>query len=689
MNLSCVQRACERVVRVVDQALPSAYRTGDAEKLRVGRLTVNSAIIVFVAGTTYSLVYAVMGLPLPALAPGQAFFTAPLAFLLFRWTESTKIAGNMMALTCYVGVGGVLFTTGGINATGLCWFYFAPLIATMIGGCRSGLFWYSVSVATLVFLYWLDDYYLFPTTPIPAAYESTYRLIIAVGLITVVVAAGLSFGAAQKVSAQKLQSATELAEQACVKAELAHASAMLVVNNVAEGLVMVRLDGTFANQPSTRFCDWFDLPESGQTLWGWLQSYDQALADGLELGWEQLSYDWMPIELGIEQLPSRFHYDGKEFRLGYRPVHLGDRLEHLLVICTDITSELEAERASEVQREQMAIFSHFVRDPKSLIAFVKESDRLVSKLTSGKGSDAEERRWIHTLKGNCGLFGMNQFSRWIHQLENELCEEVGGCTNSQRDLIAAQWTSIRSRISTIIDIERADQISIDKEAFEATLLAAENGASSEALAMMMRRWSWDRVSKRLELIAERARQLAQRLGKEELEIDVLAADIRQPHCESWNAFWGSVVHVVRNAIDHGIEPIDERIQLGKDANGRVRLRAQEFPDLFVFEVADDGAGINWVKVAARCKKLGFPCETNDEMANAILTDGFSTKETVTEISGRGVGMAAVKEACQMLGGEIEIESKPNEGTTFRFIFPSFDKANTTNGAIKQVGPSSN
>ncbi|MCC9602597.1 hypothetical protein LOC67_18770 [Stieleria sp. JC731] len=683
MNLSCLHRARERVVRWVDQALPSAYRTGDAEKLRIGRLTINSAIIVFFAGSTYSLVYLAMGLPLPAMAPGQAFFTAPLAFLMFRWTESTKIAGNLMAMTCFYGVAGVIFTTGGINATGLCWFYFAPLIATMIGGCRSGLFWYGVSLATIVLLYCLDDYYPFPTTPIPDAFESTYRLIIAVGLITVVVAAALSFGAAQKVSATKLQSATAIAEQACEKAELAHASAMLVVNNVAEGLVMVRLDGTFANDPSARFCDWFEPPEAGQTIWDWLQGYDQTLADSLEVGWEQLSYDWMPIELGIDQLPSRFHHDGKEFRLGYRPVLLGDRLEHILVICTDITSELEAERASEVQREQMAIFSHFVRDPKSLLEFVKESDRLVSKLTCGQGSDAEQRRWIHTLKGNCGLFGMHQFARWIHELENELRDENGGCTNTQRDLIAAQWTSIRGRISTIIDIERADQISIDKKAYDAAVQAAENGESSENLAMMMRQWSWDKVSKRLELIAERARQLAQRLGKEHLEVDVLAEDIRQPQCDGWNAFWSSVVHVVRNAIDHGIESADERAQLGKDSSGHVHLKAQESSDLFVFEVADDGGGINWVKVAARCKMLGLPCETEDELADAILADGLSTKETVTEISGRGVGMAAVKEACQMLGGQIEIESEPHTGTTFRFIFPSSEKAALT----PQLAPS--
>ena len=185
-------------------------------------------------------------------------------------------------------------------------------------------------------------------------------------------------------------------------------------------------------------------------------------------------------------------------------------------------------------------------------------------------------------------------------------------------------------------------------------------------------------TKRLELLAERAEKLADRLGKSGLEVRVESGDVRRPPGEAWNSFWNSIVHVVRNAIDHGVEPPEERVQIGKSAEGHLVLRASEqVDDTFIFEVADDGAGINWVKVARKCRALGLDCDNPKQLQEAVFCDGLSTRDTVTETSGRGVGMAAVREACQMLGGEIEIESVAGQGTTFRFIFPPAHAAAST------------
>src|SRR5262249_37493392 len=87
------------------------------------------------------------------------------------------------------------------------------------------------------------------------------------------------------------------------------------------------------------------------------------------------------------------------------------------------------------------------------------------------------------------------------------------------------------------------------------------------------------------------------------------------------------------------------------------------------EITDDGRGIGWDAVATKAKAAGLPYATRSDLVAAVLTDGISTKEVVSDISGRGVGMAAVREACAALGGVVEIDSEPCVGTTIRCCFP--------------------
>jgi two-component system chemotaxis sensor kinase CheA len=128
-------------------------------------------------------------------------------------------------------------------------------------------------------------------------------------------------------------------------------------------------------------------------------------------------------------------------------------------------------------------------------------------------------------------------------------------------------------------------------------------------------------------------------------------------------------HLIRNAVDHGVESRDERVAAAKPSAARLRLATRVERGMLAIEVSDDGRGIAWDKVATKAKLAKLPHATRRELVAAICADGFSTADTVTEISGRGVGMAAVKEACDALGGLIEINSEPGKGTAVRCLFP--------------------
>ena len=134
-----------------------------------------------------------------------------------------------------------------------------------------------------------------------------------------------------------------------------------------------------------------------------------------------------------------------------------------------------------------------------------------------------------------------------------------------------------------------------------------------------------------------------------------------------------LTHMIRNAIDHGLERPEAREASGKPAEGTVRLAARHRSGRIVIEVADDGGGINRSRVrdSAVAKGLIPPdAELSDEeVDNLIFLPGFSTAETVSDISGRGVGMDVVKRSIQALGGRIAIVSRPGLGSTFTMSLP--------------------
>jgi two-component system chemotaxis sensor kinase CheA len=134
-----------------------------------------------------------------------------------------------------------------------------------------------------------------------------------------------------------------------------------------------------------------------------------------------------------------------------------------------------------------------------------------------------------------------------------------------------------------------------------------------------------------------------------------------------------LTHMIRNAIDHGIEAPEVRAAKGKPETGTVRLAALHRSGRIVIEVADDGAGIDRARVKAKAVQRGIisaeAAMTDDEIDNLIFMPGFSTADTVSNISGRGVGMDVVKRSVQALGGRIAIASRPGQGSTFTLSLP--------------------
>ncbi|SEI79065.1 two-component system, chemotaxis family, sensor kinase CheA [Sphingomonas sp. OV641] len=176
--------------------------------------------------------------------------------------------------------------------------------------------------------------------------------------------------------------------------------------------------------------------------------------------------------------------------------------------------------------------------------------------------------------------------------------------------------------------------------------------------------AFSRVPRMLrDLSAETGKQYALEISGETTEVDKgVIEKIGDP-----------LTHMIRNACDHGIESGEERIAKGKPAAGTIRLSAEQRGARIFVRVADDGRGIDRQRVLAKAIDKGIvPADaalSNEEIDQLICAPGFSTAETISNISGRGVGMDVVRSNVEALGGRVEISSVPGEGTTFTMILP--------------------
>ncbi|MGN6374340.1 MAG: chemotaxis protein CheA [Sphingomonas sp.] len=134
-----------------------------------------------------------------------------------------------------------------------------------------------------------------------------------------------------------------------------------------------------------------------------------------------------------------------------------------------------------------------------------------------------------------------------------------------------------------------------------------------------------------------------------------------------------LTHLIRNAVDHGLESPDDRLAAGKPAEGIIRLSAEQRGARIIITVSDDGRGIDRARVRAKAVEKGLIAAdavlTDEEIDDLICAPGFSTAATISNISGRGVGMDVVRSNVEALGGRVDIASVPGHGTTFTLVLP--------------------
>lgn len=445
----------------------------------------------------------------------------------------------------------------------------------------------------------------------------------------------------------------------------------LVLDNVEEGFLTIDADGVMALEHSLILDRWFGTYGEKTKFSKYIEGTNPTFAATFDLGWDAIVDGFLPIDLCIDQLPHRIHSRANTWQVRYTAIMNSGRLEGVLVVVQDITASLLRQREEQEQRGIMSAFQRLMRDRTGFLAFYRETSSLIQEVADRKHDEDVPtlKRIIHTVKGNTGIFGIERVAALCHQMEEDIAELGDAPSADSIAELTEAWQVITNNVSHVTEGSELN-LEVPREDIQTLATSLKSIPSARHLAGVVENWQREPIQVPLKRLAEQSAALAQRLGKGEVQISV-QADLVRCDARRWAPFWSDLVHVVRNAVDHGLETPTDREKLGK-GKATLEFKAGWEGNELVVSVADDGRGISFEQVKEKAEMMQLPSRTKEDLVNALFADGMTTRDEVTEHSGRGVGMSAVKSRVEAMGGHVKVESAEGKGTTFKFCFPRRD-----------------
>ncbi len=433
----------------------------------------------------------------------------------------------------------------------------------------------------------------------------------------------------------------------------------LILNAAGDGFALIDYHGRRRGEVSEAARIWFGDPESlpfGRWLFGDESGERELFEDGLV----QLVDGHLPFDLIVGQMPSRIVRRDKVFVVEYRAAS-DDGRPVLMVVVRDITAEEHATTQRRRQSELQAVVAALLRDPNGFRRFCAETERLIESVCDPE-SPAERLRGLHTLKGSAAVVGFEGLSRVVHDLESTATDE--GWSERESRLLRHAWKVACESVEGYSSLFDGRTVAVDRRELFALCERIDRGTDPLELRCQLEQWTLTPVRQLLSALAEHTQRVGSRLGRKP-RVEQVVGDVRLD-ADTTAPFWQSLVHVVRNAVDHGIEPPEARRAVGKDPRGTIALRSWMEGEAVLVSIADDGRGIDWQCVSAKARSLGWIVRSEEALVEALFHDGFTTRSDATELSGRGIGLSAVRRACEQFGVEYSVRSQLGRGTEWTF-----------------------
>ena len=468
----------------------------------------------------------------------------------------------------------------------------------------------------------------------------------------------------------------------------------VLIDNLKEGYMTINKEGIIEEGASKTCHDLFEtsLVESEiekikfSELWKKNNKRREHIEKWIKTIWSGCFQFKDLIALAPNQFDERS--DDRYIELEYRPIYdsedgkqnaKGDlSIKNIIVIASDKTVEKKLLKKIDKDKEEAYFIKTCLQNPEEFLDLINESySFLIDRPDIETLADNEEFyfRKFHTMKAQYAQFKIRNISNILHLLEEKLEEKSWDIFFEELDHLEKNMNELFSEHRLLIQA--------------ANKLLLEQGNSIPSRDVLQHIDKVKSLEELQTLIREKyiLKDFKSQFKKFEALIDELAKELEKSvviefrgdevliNTEEYSSFFNTSIHLFRNIMDHGIETKEERKKKNKNENGLILIKTERKKDKVILTIKDDGKGIDplGVKIKVLEKQLKEPKEldalSNSEIIDFIFLPGFSTRDHIDHISGRGVGTDAVRYEVEKIGGSIKVESEIDVETVFTIVLP--------------------
>lgn len=456
-----------------------------------------------------------------------------------------------------------------------------------------------------------------------------------------------------------------------------------ILDNLRSGFFTVKSD-LVVGKTTSKACDDLFAGEIAEKKIGNILNLNNGKEEHVQMVLEQLFENILPIEVNISLLPKQMETKGdKIIEFHYTPV-CDDKGEpvKLIIVATDVTESVLAQREMMKKEALNRALINILNNFESFSTFISSFKEELAFLKTSSNVD-DLKRGLHTLKGNSSIFNLDSIFNRIHDMESdllnlesdeEICKKVQEYACELEEMMRQFILDNKSVLQMEFDKEQVEQFKFNKAQIEDlySLIESLPEANQEKFTSILDQHKLVPISLFTAIYQNTVSKLMDKLGKK-IKFEVIGHDLRIEK-KSYDNIFKNLIHAISNACDHGIEPPMEREEKKKLEEGSLELRFERTlnKELNIY-VKDDGRGINKDRLLELALTNGHITEQErdsmgeQDVLGLIFHDGLSTARQVSNVSGRGVGMAALKQAVEEKQGQILISSEEDKGSTIKIV----------------------
>jgi two-component system, chemotaxis family, sensor kinase CheA len=446
-----------------------------------------------------------------------------------------------------------------------------------------------------------------------------------------------------------------------------------LLDSLAQGFFIFDKDGTCLPFFSKACTTTIECQPAGKKIWE-IFKIPSAKVESFKKWLVPLFSEMLPFADVAAIGPQIFeHSQHKSIKLEYYPLRDQNAvLAGVVVVATDITDLVHAQEEAETEKAHAKMIVKMIKDRRPFASFLRETEtllvELVKEISKPKIDPQNSFRLLHTLKGGSATFSIKKVAEQCHESETALSLWKEYPTPENEKALREKALQVpknhqefllenKELLANIQRPERYVEIPVSK------LSQFEKILPSEAKAAFSEQFLMEPIGHFFSGFNDAVQQVARQESKKIAPL-VFHNDKVKILPEPYENLLSTFVHAYRNAADHGIESESLRQERNKPPEGKIETWFSLDKNILTVQIKDDGGGVDPEKIRSKLKKQNIQCdsETDQQVIQHIFDSQFSTKEQVTEISGRGVGMDAIMFAVKKLGGKCWVESQVGLGT---------------------------